>query len=182
MKLFPYTLYLREFIKFIEDMNSGVKVCPSCDKDIQDLEQRRLEYVIFKLENVDDGAATRKTLKPKQKIVVECKSQYGESAKKLNGKESKAPAPWYRFTEQIQENSVRYGCCYFTYTTRDGREEEKLVFLFYCNESGSINDKMTYSSSKASLIKKVNVAQQLQADSKNELLYEEVVDQVRKLK
>jgi len=155
-------------------MNSGVKVCSSCDEDIGNLEKRKLEYVIFKLVDMEGSTAT-KYKKVAQKIVVLSTSPFGE--------DSTTPAAWARFSEKIQEEPVAFGCCYFTYQTLDGRSEEKLPFVHWSNEKATVSEKMIASSSKKSIQRRIkSCGPAIQADNKDELKYEEVMDTVKKLK
>lgn len=55
------------------------------------------------------------------------------------------------FCKELPEDEPRYGLLDLEFETKDGRPTSKLVFLSWNPDSGSIRNKMLYSSSKDSI-------------------------------
>jgi len=55
------------------------------------------------------------------------------------------------FCSKLPENEARYGLIDLEFLTKDGRPTSKLVFVSWNPDSGSIRNKMLYSSSKESI-------------------------------
>jgi len=165
-------------------VDSGIKVCKSCDPFISDLEAKKLEFVIFRIEEYEDELKKKKA----KRVVVDEVSEAGESARLV--KEGKmedtgsVPPEWARFSQKIQANHVRFGSCYVKYKTSDGRYESKLPFIYWCNDDcAKVTDKMTYSATKGTVHKKIVTAtDSLQCCDSGCFEYDEIVARVKKLK
>jgi cofilin len=84
-------------------------------------------------------------------------------------------ATYEEFIGTLSPKESRY-CIYdLNYTLKDGGERSKLLFITWNPDGASIKQKMTYSSSKAELKKKLNgVADDIQATDFDEIEYETV--------
>merc|ERR1712096_521667 len=111
-------------------------------------------YVIFKIEN-------------KKEIFIESE-----------GDKSKTYA---EFLEAVPENEPRYAVCDVSYTTADGRPQEKLVFFLWSPDNCGVRDKMLYASSKDALRKKLDgVHKEVQANDRSDMEEKEIVTQLTK--
>ena len=95
---------------------------------------------------------------------------------------SKVPARWQIFTEDLKDNyKIAFGCCYVNFMTKDDRDVEKFVFVYWVGEDAKIKPKMVYSSTKLTVTKKIGSFHSiLQCEGKDELKWSEIIDTVSK--
>merc|ERR1711967_4165 len=135
-------------------MASGVGVDDSCQTVYNELKMSHSKrYVIFKLN--DD----------KSKIVVDC---VGEKSETYDDFKSKLPS-----------NDCRYGVVDFEFKYPDGRENQKIVFVFWTPDSAAIKSKMVYASTKENFKKTlVGLGVDMQATDMSEVDVREVLDKI----
>lgn len=125
----------RSFVR----MSSGVKVAENCVTLFNEIKLKHTKrYVIYKIEN-------------KKEIIVE--------------KEGDKEATYDDFLAAIPADEPRYAIVDFEYTTEDGRKQEKLVFIFWSPDTGKVQNKMLYASSKDNIKKSLSgFAKEVQAN------------------
>jgi len=156
-------------------VDSGIKCDSTCTSIFQELETKKLEYVICHIEKE----------KGTEKVHVCSQSKAGETDK-LYADEGTTPAAhtpalWDRFSKELQKLDQAFGICFVDYLTKDNREQKKLVFVFWCSNNASVKNKMKYSSTKMSCAKKLpTIDCQLQCDTPDELNFKDVIEKVSK--
>jgi hypothetical protein len=153
-------------------VDSGIKCCNSCTPIFADLDSKKLEYVICQIND-------------KQKVAVIDQSQAGETDKLYADQSitpaAHTPALWDRFSKKLMQLDQAFGICFVDYVTKDGRDQKKLVFVFWCSNNAKVKNKMTYSSTKMSCAKKMQTIDcQLQCDTPDDLDFKEVITKVSK--
>jgi len=153
-------------------VDSGIKCHDECSAAFHDLEKCKFEYIIMKIDKVGG----------KDLVVISKKAEKGSCEAAVGGKEKDGvPAIWSEFTKALSEEDIAFGCGYISYPTKDGRIQEKLIFVFWCTGTAKITSKMIYASSKLSTSKKIkSISYQLQADDKDDVAYKEVLKQISK--
>ncbi|CAH1785131.1 unnamed protein product [Owenia fusiformis] len=97
-----------------------------------------------------------------------------------NAKKGEEGTSYEEFVADLPQDDCRYAVYDLGYTLKDGREQEKLVFIAWCPDTAHVKKKMIYASSKDALVKKLKgVSQQLiQASDYSDLEYKSVVEKV----
>jgi len=114
---------------------SGVTMDPKCLEKYEEMKiKHTLRYIFFKIEN-------------KKTIVVAAEGDKSNS--------------YDDFLKALPENEPRYCLADVEYTTKSGAQHSKVVFVFWCPDSGQVREKMLYASSKDS-IKKAMLGIQLE--------------------
>merc|ERR1740120_239097 len=111
--------------------------------------KKDLRYVTFKIEN-------------SKQIVVDAEGAVDKT--------------WEDFKGALPDTEPRYALVEFEYKTGDGREQSKLVFVFWSPDDGcTVKQKMLYASSKDAIKKKLTgVMKERQANDKEDLKQEDV--------
>ena len=129
---------------------SGVAVDEEINSTFQSFKiDKKLRFYVYKIEN-------------KKSIKID---SYGERN-----------ATYDEFCEKLPENEARYGLIDLEFETKDGRPTSKLVFICWNPDTGSIRNKMLYSSSKEAIKAALNgVGIHINATDRAELDLEESV-------
>jgi len=154
-------------------VDSGIHVHPSCNNDFNELESKKLEYIIMKIEKVDGF----------EKVVIKERAVKGQSNEEMmnSNENTKGATPvWHRFCQKLREYPIAYGCCYVDYKSKDDRLVTKLVFVFWSDdEKVGITDKMKYSSTQVNTRKKLkSINKNLECHDSDDILFSEIVQKV----
>eukprot|EP00903_Cladosiphon_okamuranus_P006186 g6083.t1 len=86
------------------------------------------------------------------------------------------------FTACLPPNECRYGVFDLDFTTRDGREANKLVFISWSPDTAKIKNKMVYAASKEAIKSALmGIGIHLQATDQGELELDYIKSQVQKV-
>jgi len=135
-------------------MSSGVGVDDACQAIYNELKMSHSKrYVIFKLN--DDLS----------KIVVDCEGGKSETYDDFKGK--------------LPSDDCRYGVVDFDFKYPDGRENNKIVFVFWTPDNAKTKSKMIYASTKETFKKTlVGLGIDMQATDMGEVDVKEVLDKI----
>lgn len=160
-------------------VDSGIKTDPEALKLFTDgmskKKSAKYDFLIFKL-GKKEGSKT-------EMVIIEELADIGSCEEKYKDVDLKGvPASWYGFQERMGgEKEARYGIAYCDFKTKDNRDTDKLVFIYWNPDTGKLGDKMKYSSTKLSFIKKLNTAMsEVQASDAQDITYREVVTSISK--
>jgi len=91
-------------------------------------------------------------------------------------KTDSSDADWETFTKMLPQDEPRYIVYDLHYETRDGRPQDKIVFIFWAPDNCSIKPKMLYASSKDAIRQSLNgISKEYQANDNADLDRKEVV-------
>jgi len=112
-------------------------------------------------------------------------AEKGSSQRRVdeNGIDTKGVhAMWHCFSEDIQKFPVAFGACYVHFTTeKEKRNVTKFVFVYWNGDDAGVKQKMTYSSTKLAVSKKIGTFHfQLQINGKSDLDWKDILDTVGK--
>ncbi|CAB1103242.1 unnamed protein product [Ectocarpus sp. CCAP 1310/34] len=86
------------------------------------------------------------------------------------------------FTACLPPNECRYGVFDLDFTTRDGREANKLIFISWSPDTAKIKNKMVYAASKEAIKSALmGIGIHLQATDQGELELDYIKSQVQKV-
>ena len=149
-------------------MASGIQVDPQVGEIYNEVKMRRklYKYLIFNIKNKES---------------IELFDQ-GETLAKATESREDCSVHFEQLKAQlISCKEPRYVLYDFGFTMKDGRKCEKIAFIFWCPDNGTIGNKMIYASSKDS-VKKVftGVGIEFQANDASDLEYKDLADEVEK--
>merc|ERR1711964_407430 len=106
--------------------------------------KKNLRYVLFNIEN-------------SKKIVVEKKGELSQT--------------FEDFCNSLPNDSPRYAVVEYEYKSEDGRDQSKLIFVFWSpDELTTVKEKMLYASSKDAIKKKLSgIHKEVQANDRQDL-------------
>eukprot|EP00441_Pelagodinium_beii_P034187 CAMPEP_0197649914 /NCGR_PEP_ID=MMETSP1338-20131121/30251_1 /TAXON_ID=43686 ORGANISM="Pelagodinium beii, Strain RCC1491" /NCGR_SAMPLE_ID=MMETSP1338 /ASSEMBLY_ACC=CAM_ASM_000754 /LENGTH=134 /DNA_ID=CAMNT_0043224219 /DNA_START=72 /DNA_END=476 /DNA_ORIENTATION=- len=84
------------------------------------------------------------------------------------------------FVNALPENEPRYAVVDFSYSTDDGRPQDKLLFIAWSPDNCGVKPKMLYSSSKDAISKKLTgIHKAMQINDSADLAHEEILKSVK---
>jgi len=146
-------------------MDSGIKTDPELLAEITKMEKYSkspYDFIVMGIRQIDPEAKPKGATKPKMGVFATefinkgtCEEKHG--GEKVDGLDSR----YYEVVQYIKENRLNTPCfvlVYVLHTKADGVSNNKLVLLVWTPDTSSVNEKMTYASTKDSLKKKINTA------------------------
>jgi len=136
-------------------VDSGIKVDTATCADIAALEKRNKAFVIMQI-GVPEGGKVEKVLTKLAltndevaAAIAAGEITVNDQTVKLTKNEKNGETDvWCVFRSCIVTFSIAYGSCFVDYTSKDGRNTDKLVYVTWNPDSATVKDKMKYSSTK----------------------------------
>jgi len=129
-------------------MDSGIKLAPETVKDIEELEAKKLAFMIMNIGKKE--GARHETVNVIQKVYKEEAEEEFAAAKEAGAKiEDGEHAAWYAFRTNLMKHDIAFGAGFLEYKSKDGCERTKLVYVYFNrNDSAPMKQAMVYSSTK----------------------------------
>jgi len=154
-------------------LDSGIKLHAETTPVIDDLEKKKLGYLILVIKKLDDEKHDKVVVEAK-KTKEECEEQVKNDGVALKGGET---ATWYCFRKHLESLDIAYGCGFLDYKSTDQRDVQKLVWVMWNTEAAKAKAKMTYSATKQQVVNKFkHVNLKHQAADVDDISYNELVD------
>ena len=135
----------------------------SFDPIFREFVSGKLEYIVM---TVDDD-----------ELLVKAQSASGKTAYEYNAEGTKIDPflSWMRFTNDITEFKIAFGCCYVTHKSRDGVEETDPVFIYWCTRSALWEERLKYSKIMGMMRSRLSpVLYKLNCESQYQISYNEI--------
>jgi len=135
-------------------MASGVAVSDECVSKYNELKLgHSFRYIIFKLNDTNTEIIVEKTAPP--------------------------TAKWEDFVKDLPKEDCRYAAYDFQFSTPEGGNREKILFVLWSSDNSKTKSKMLYTSSKDAIKKKLNLmSNDIQATDAAEIDYKVVLEKV----
>lgn len=147
-------------------VDSGIRTHQECQLLAQKLETRALDGMICEIQPNED-----------KKDHVICVKHWDKSAHDDKTDEKR----WEEFAKECMEKDICYGISYINWKSKEGRDCNKLVFVFWNGDDAKTKMKMKYSSTKNCLKNAVkSISLIIQACDEEEFSYKSIVDNVSK--
>jgi len=109
-----------------------------CDKEVAEIlldlrDKRKCRYVFFKIRRSGRGILSISF-----------------------NKKSKRDATFNDFLREVPKDEPRYIVYDFSYTTNEGEKRDRLLFIFWSPDRARTEDKVSYSSTKSSILKEIH--------------------------
>jgi len=162
-------------------MDSGIKISPQATKDIEELEAKKLAFIIFQISKLE--GARHETVNTVKKVY---KSEAEEDFAKAKEAGANIPeeehASWYGFRTHLLKYDIAFGAGFIEYMSRDGCQRSKLVYVYFNKNDGApMKQAMVYSSTKV-YTKIPSMDKNIQASAPDDITWKAIADGEFKLK
>lgn len=162
-------------------MDSGIKLAPETLKDIEDLESKKLAFLIMKIGKLE--GARHETVNVIEKVLKTEAEEEFAAAKEAGAKmDADERASWYAFRTHLLKHDIAYGAGFIEYKSKDGCERQKLVYVYFNrNDEAPMKQGMVYSSTKV-YTKIKSMDKNIQASAPDDVTWNAIAEGEFKLK
>jgi len=162
-------------------MDSGIKLGTQTTKDIEELEAKKLAFLIMKISKLE--GARHETVNPVEKMTKAEAEEEFAAAKEAGAKiPEEEHASWYAFRNHLVKYDIAFGAAFLEYRSRDGGQRSKLVYVYFNrDDKAPMKQAMVYSSTKV-YTKIPSMDKNIQASTADDITWKELAEGEFKLK
>jgi len=162
-------------------MDSGIKLHADTLKEIEELEAKKLAFIILNIGKKEGGR--HDTVNVIENVPRSVAEEEFAAAKEAGAKiEDDERAAWYCFRNHLVKYDIAFGAGFLEYKSKDGCERCKLVYIYFNrNDSAPMKQAMVYSSTKV-YTKIKSMDKNIQASTPDDITFKAIAEGEFKLK